>query len=1441
MRTGASDVSSRGLRGQLRSNGRLEKARKARLRRSALECLEERTLLSVLPAVQVSGAVQTLSDSNGAMSSPQVVVDRYNPNHLVSVWVENNTDNGSFQTYVRGSYSNDAGATWHPFTPTSGQLIDTGAAPASPPVVYSQAVNPQVAFDNNHNLYVLAQQTNGDNTSGIVLLTKFDFSGTTPVQLGGNKTVRQYTAGQDPVTNLTLTVDDNQSTFTDPSTSAVQTDLYAGNVWIAWSTNEVQPTGIFDRTPGGSVWNAHSIQTIVSSDGGQTFSSPSRLNISSPNNAWTGPNSTFADATPKIAVGQGTAASAGGGATVVWDNYGLANSTVDAIQSSRVAAGVAESTPGTGGTINQGVDPGNSQPYVPGVTSFTTNVSITDPRFTTLSNLTVDMTLLQPDMTMLSAVLTAPNGTQITLFQNAQDASGNTPTNVTYGVTGANLGIVGVDTNTGPYGILGTTFDQNAARSISDRSGSASGYTSTFRPNGGNLSVLDGLTPADLTGTWTLTITDFRNNGNNPAPFLRSWGLNFTSGVTGGGVTNVATTKVRGSQTGTYSRASAAAGPQGIGPGVEISQDNTLGSFSEYQGQIYVTYVGYRDVTVGGYTNPADNTDIYLVTSNDGGSTWTNRGVVNNDQGSVDGYSGANHDSSQGQITGRAQFLPTVAVDQSTGTLVMSWRDGRDDPARARSAVYLATSIDGGASFSAQTYANPSQISTDAITGQQVVLSPEGDNFSGINIKPPTLFGFGSQMGLAVAGGEIYAAWTGNFNRAYYDASYAVQGYTFQTYVRNMTIAAGPRVVDSTMGPVGLPGDTVNTAQAGDGSALANAFQVTFDRPIDPASFTNSDVLVYYHDTVNTDGFVPLLISSVTPIAGNAFGSTEFLVKFDPRYQPNNDPTNLNGDFVGTYSYIIQPTISDRIRSIVGGAVQTGNLVDQNSNAQFGQNPLTSPYTGLTPGDAYVAPMPAPKTATTFGPDPLSLLTPPFSTTTLPLIVTGAHVASTQAANGSGGTDDLVLNNTTSSLNVTFDRLMNASSFTAADVLQIMGPAGSVSGPRYFNSNATGQAIAAPSPQNVPSTLNSKLTVPSFNGTFTAAKVTVQLNISFPVDSGLTVNLIAPDGTTLNLFDKVGGNGSNFTNTIFDDSATNSITSGSAPFTGSFRPSGAGGLAVFDGKSIDGDWTLQVVNSRGNTVGTLNSWSLSVTPVISVAPVAPVNGLTKTFTVNFPEQSLSGTYTVQLDLQHPRLLRPGARHQPQRGARRTPGRGGQRPHDDRQLRQRHRQPEPGRRPDHLDDQRSRHRQFPHPGAHRVGPDGSPPSAQPLDEQREPPDGDSDLPSRHARRAVGDPVQRPGARAQHRGIRQHGLRRRCGDADQPGGPAVLQRPVQPPESAPESQRTGIGRNVAACYQQRRRDDRDAQQLVAESSRSRCRPPAWASRSPTWPTPASGSSR
>ena len=66
------------------------------------------------------------------------------------------------------------------------------------------------------------------------------------------------------------------------------------------------------------------------------------------------------------------------------------------------------------------------------------------------------------------------------------------------------------------------------------------------------------------------------------------------------------------------------------------------------------------------------------------------------------------------------------------------------------------------------------------------------------------------------------------------------------------------------------------------------------------------------------------------------------------------------------------------------------------------------------------------------------------------------------AATGTVGANNLVLNGTTDAFNVTFDRPMQPGTFTPDQVLQIMGPTGSITGPQYFSNNNVNQPIPKP-------------------------------------------------------------------------------------------------------------------------------------------------------------------------------------------------------------------------------------------------------------------------------------------------------------------------------------------------------------------------------------------
>ena len=73
---------------------------------------------------------------------------------------------------------------------------------------------------------------------------------------------------------------------------------------------------------------------------------------------------------------------------------------------------------------------------------------------------------------------------------------------------------------------------------------------------------------------------------------------------------------------------------------------------------------------------------------------------------------------------------------------------------------------------------------------------------------------------------------------------------------------------------------------------------------------------------------------------------------------------------------------------------------------------------------------------------------------------------------------------------------------------------------------------------------------------------------------------------------QVGGSGQNFIRTTLNDSAAVPIASGSAPFTGNFRPHRP--LTQFNGMDASGSWILRIYDRATGNTGTLQAWSLAL-------------------------------------------------------------------------------------------------------------------------------------------------------------------------------------------------------------------------------------------------------
>jgi subtilisin-like proprotein convertase family protein len=103
---------------------------------------------------------------------------------------------------------------------------------------------------------------------------------------------------------------------------------------------------------------------------------------------------------------------------------------------------------------------------------------------------------------------------------------------------------------------------------------------------------------------------------------------------------------------------------------------------------------------------------------------------------------------------------------------------------------------------------------------------------------------------------------------------------------------------------------------------------------------------------------------------------------------------------------------------------------------------------------------------------------------------------------------------------------------------------------------------------------------------------TVCINMTHTYTSDMEIHLIAPDGTDLLLLNGVGGGGDDFTNTCLDAFATNSISQGNPPFTGTFKPQGYMGN-INNNQNGNGNWTLRCTDNYAQDQGNLLSWTIT--------------------------------------------------------------------------------------------------------------------------------------------------------------------------------------------------------------------------------------------------------
>ena len=223
MRTGSSDILSRGHRGRNRLDARLKKGRKSRFCWFDLEGLESRTLLATtyrprrppVRAIDLSGNLSSISAStnDGNANSPAVAIDPYDSQKLFAVWgvdVVAVSPTVPYDGRRRGSvlerWRDDLDESWprgcHPAARSS-------TVNSTSPPDYTQVTDPSVAFDAKGDVYVLTLQTSGasrrravpDRVQFLRLLRR------PQVTLPNNGIVYQWVTGSDAATTPVMAVD----------------------------------------------------------------------------------------------------------------------------------------------------------------------------------------------------------------------------------------------------------------------------------------------------------------------------------------------------------------------------------------------------------------------------------------------------------------------------------------------------------------------------------------------------------------------------------------------------------------------------------------------------------------------------------------------------------------------------------------------------------------------------------------------------------------------------------------------------------------------------------------------------------------------------------------------------------------------------------------------------------------------------------------------------------------------------------------------------------------------------------------------------------------------------------------------------------------------------------------------------------------------------------
>lgn len=142
-------------------------------------------------------------------------------------------------------------------------------------------------------------------------------------------------------------------------------------------------------------------------------------------------------------------------------------------------------------------------------------------------------------------------------------------------------------------------------------------------------------------------------------------------------------------------------------------------------------------------------------------------------------------------------------------------------------------------------------------------------------------------------------------------------------------------------------------------------------------------------------------------------------------------------------------------------------------------------------------------------------------------------------------------------------------------------------------------------PNNSSAGTSNTLSISRIPAGATINRISVTMNVSHPKVNDLIMNLTGPNGKTINLYNRTGSSGANFSNTVVNSNSTTAFSTSSPSYSGTFKADAANGVGATGFASNttvfsdlftvpNGNWTLSARDAANPNSGAITNWTITV-------------------------------------------------------------------------------------------------------------------------------------------------------------------------------------------------------------------------------------------------------